>query len=341
MSGPSGTCAACGRTYLSRVGVFRDDACCPTCGRPICATCWSEKVMFCRDHEEVPVATLVDEPRPGDVAAAQVPPGSVSRQAARENEEGFLSRVRKNFRQLAGLYNPLDGRWYDVIERNVGEYVVDLGAEAAKNAVRDRVKHGMNEILASMPTNRAAICDFYTRDFLGTKQKKLSLAGVSLSPLDELAAPGWSLSPLGFAAVTQAQRRVVTDPGVFYYLCFFSTTGWSGEARDLLSNGPNFVACLVDRHQDSWRITAKDDGRWGDALQVYDLETYAEKRDRVHVFVRRHTLELLMDRLSDRFVCEKTGLPLDVVRAAFRDLAQDPFVHLTTDEEAFRLSRVY
>ena len=61
----------------------------------------------------------------------------------------------------------------------------------------------------------------------------------------------------------------------------------------------------------------------------------------VHIFVKRHTYELLMDRLSDRYVCEKTGLPLDVVRAAFRDLATDPFVHLTADEEQFRISRVY
>lgn len=48
-----------------------------------------------------------------------------------------------------------------------------------------------------------------------------------------------------------------------------------------------------------------------------------------------------MDRLSDRYVCEKTGLPLDVVRAAFRDMAQEQFVHLTADEAMFRISRVY
>ncbi len=341
MSDGAGTCAACGRTYLSRVGIFRDDAACATCGKPICASCWSDKVTFCQEHEDVPVATLADAPRPGDIPAGQVPAGALSRQSAREMEEGFISRVRKNFRQLAGIYSPLDGRWYDVIERNTGEYVVDLGAEAAKNAVRDRAKSGFNEIMASMPTNRAAICDVFARDFLGAKVKKIVLAGVSLSPLDELVKPGWSSLPLGFAAVAQAQRRIVTDPSVFYYLCYFATTGWSGEARDVLANGPNFVSCLVEKHADSWRITAKEDGRWGDALAVYDLETYAEKRDRVQVFVKRHTFELLMDRLSDRYVCEKTGLPLDVVRAAFRDMAQEQFVHLTADEAMFRISRVY
>ncbi|MBI2924053.1 MAG: hypothetical protein HYY18_23595 [Planctomycetes bacterium] len=341
MSETSGTCAACGRTYLSRVGVFRDDAACPSCGKPICSACWGEKIIYCQEHEEVPVAQLVDAPKPGAVPPAEIPPGAVARQTAREMEEGFLSRVRKNFRQLGGIFNPVDGRWYDVVERNIAEYVVDLGAEAAKNAVRDKAKSGFNEILAGMPTNRAAVCDVFTRDFLGARQRRVSLAGASLSALDELVTPGWSARPLGFTAVTAAQRRLVTDAGVFYYLCYFSTTGWSQEARDLLANGPNFVACLVEKQGDAWRIAAKDDGRWGDALAVYDLETYAEKRERVAAFVKRNTYELLMDRVTDRFVCEKTGLPLDVVRAAFRDAANDPFLHLTEDPDQFRLSRVY
>jgi len=321
--------------------VFRDDAACATCHRPICASCWSEKILFCSEHEEIPVAQLAEPPKAGDLPPTQLPPGAVSRQAAREMEESFLSRVRRNFRQLAGIFNPLDGRWYDVVERTTGEYVVDLGAEAAKAAVRDRAKSNLNAVLASMPTNRAAICDVLTRDFLGSKQKRVVLAGISLSPLDELAAPGWSQSPLSYAAVVTAQRRIVTDPGIFHYLCWFSTTGWSAEAREALANGPNWVACLVERQGDAWRISSRDDGRWGDALSVFDLESYAEKRDRVHAFVKRHTFELLMDRVSDRFVCEKTGLPQDVVRASFRDLAQQPFLHLSTEEDLYRLTRVY
>jgi hypothetical protein len=235
----------------------------------------------------------------------------------------------------------MDGRWYDVVERNVAEYVVDLGAEAAKNAVRDRAKTGFNDILNQMPTNRAAVCDIFSRDFLGSRQRKICLAGVSLSSLDELVAPGWTRSPLGFAAATAAQRRLVTDPGVFFFLCWFSTSGWSEEARSLLANGPNFVACLVERQADAWKLTVHDDGRATPLLALFDLESWAEKRDRVIRFVKHHTYELLMDRVTDRFVSERAGLPIDVVRAAFRDAAVDPFLHLTAEEDQFRLSRVY
>ncbi|MCE9584442.1 MAG: hypothetical protein K8T20_18290, partial [Planctomycetes bacterium] len=69
MSGAAGTCSACSRTYLSRVGVFRDDAACATCGKPICASCWTEKITFCAEHEDVPVAQLVDAPKAGDIPA--------------------------------------------------------------------------------------------------------------------------------------------------------------------------------------------------------------------------------------------------------------------------------
>jgi hypothetical protein len=128
---------------------------------------------------------------------------------------------------------------------------------------------------------------------------------------------------------------------VFYFMGLFSTTGWSGDARGVLS-GPNWLAALCDEREGAWRTRYAPDPRWEGSARLFDLSSEEEKVDAVRRWVRSHTVELLMDELTEDLVFDALGYALPIVRRAFESIArEDAFVRYDAGGKPHRLVRTY
>ncbi len=333
-----GLCYGCRKRYRSRVGTFSEESRCRTCGAPLCVPCWQGRRDRCAEHLEGPAAPAGEGGRSG--LPALPPPGALTRSAARDLEENFLQRVERNALEQASFFHPGEGRAYPQGDRSVDR--LEPGAEEVRRLMRAGAAANPREVFAEMPLNRALRYAVSARTLLGKRAVPVAVAGACVSPLAELADPGWSCRRAEWRDASAAVDRLAADGAVFHYCAVFATAGWSEDAPRMLADRPHALIALVERRGAVWGVTRTSDPRWAQAPGLFRLHTEPECRELVAGFVRAHPFELLMGWLTDAWTAERLGLDRDDVRRGFETLCRtDPFVQGEISGDVFRLTRVY
>lgn len=265
----------------------------------------------------------------------------VDRRTALVAEENFFERLISAVTNARAAPSPLDGRTYDLSPANRTMRVLDARTEEMKAGIKRFVQRDLLKTYDEMPKCGTLVFDVFRRDFLGSREPRVVIAGASLSPVEEFLRDGSSSTPTSAAEFSRVRDEVVTRTDVFYFLCAFSTTSWAPEARNTLA-GRNYLAALCDLNEDAWRVWYAPDSRWDYGARLFDLSTYEEKLEAIRTFTQRHTFELLMDDLTEDHVFEQLGYSVGVIREAFEMIAsQSEFLRLEAGSDPYRLVRVY
>jgi hypothetical protein len=214
------------------------------------------------------------------------PEDPVSREEARALEEDFHGRLRGKLGALREIFNPLDGRIY-FVDPSVSMKQWDQAEKVKRVMVSSGVLD--RSIRRTMPGNRGTRLDIGTKGILSGFTPLVSVAGVSLSPLKELAVEGETRSPVEFPDLESAVKRAADRHKVFTYVGAFTTTSFSEECVEQPPRSQNFVTILVVRGADSaWRVLNREGFPWPGAPELFDLETIAEKVDRCRRTLLEH-----------------------------------------------------
>jgi hypothetical protein len=110
---------------------------------------------------------------------------------------------------------------------------------------------------------------------------RVSLVGISLSPIEAFAEAERTDAPVAYPDLEDAVKRAADRPRVFHYVGVFSTTGFTEECLEQPPRSKNVISLLVLRGEDSeWKILNGEGLPWKGAGTLFDLETIAEKLDR-------------------------------------------------------------
>jgi len=268
-------------------------------------------------------------------------PESVDRKTALLRESGFLERFSAAVGATPAIYDPMDNRIYDAGPRNRVIRTLDDRSQEVKALIRKLADRDLMKVYEEMPKNQALLYEIWHQQMFSPRMLQVVIAGVALSPTDELIRSGSSCRRSSAEELGRAVNLIASRESVFYYIGAFSTTGWEESSQQVLV-GSNYLVALCDVHEGAWRTYFAPDARWRSAMRLFDLATDEEKVEAVRAFVKRHTFTLLMDELSEDFVFEELGYPIAVIREAFEHIAaEDRFVRLETSEVPYRLIRIY
>lgn len=265
----------------------------------------------------------------------------IDRRTAQVAEENFFERLGTAVDRERAVPCPLDGRTYDLSPDRRRTRLLDGRTDELKTAIKRHVERDLLKTYDEMPKCGTMLFEVIRKEFLGSRDVRVVIAGASVAPVEEFLRDGASSAPMGPEALARVRDEVVSAEDVFYFLCVFAATSWSPEARNTLS-GRNYLAALCERYEDAWRVWYAPDERWGFGARLFDLTTYEEKIESILTFVERHTFELLMDELTEEYVFDHLGYALGVIREAF-ELAsrRSEFLRLESGAEPWRLVRVY
>jgi hypothetical protein len=243
--------------------------------------------------------------------------------------------------QTGGLYDPLSNRTYDASPRNRVTKVIDERSSEVKTLIKRFAERDLMRAYEEMPKNELHLYEIVHKELLGRPSVKVAVAGAAFSPVEELVRAGASRARIPASELVRVRERIVRSDSVFYYINAFSTTGWEDDARRALV-GNNHLIALSDVQQGAWRTYYAPDPRWRAAARIFDLSSEDEKVESVRRWVSRHTLELLMDELTEDTVFDALGYAIPIIREAFTQIAaEDRYVRFDTSARPFRLTRVY
>jgi hypothetical protein len=265
----------------------------------------------------------------------------VDRKAARSAEEGFFERLSHNLGQTGGIFDPISNRTYDASPRNRVTKVLDDRSSEVKSLIKRFAERDLMRVYEEMPRNEIHLNEIVHKELLGRPSVKVVVVGAAFSPIEDLVRSGASRSRIPVSELQRVKDQVVRSEQVFYYIAAFSTTGWEDEARRALV-GSNHLVALSDVSHGAWRTYYAADPRWRSAARIFDLSSEDEKVEAVRRWVSRHTLELLMDELTEDTVFDALGYAIPIIREAFsRIAAEDRYVRFDTTARPYRLTRVY
>jgi len=265
----------------------------------------------------------------------------VDRKAARAAEEGFFERLAHNMSQTGGIFDPLSNRTYDASARNRVTKVLDDRSSEVKSLIKRFAERDLMRVYEEMPRNEIHLNEIVHKELLGRPSVKVVVAGAAFSPIEDLVRSGASRSRIPASELQRVKDQVVRSENVFYFIAAFSTTGWEDDARRSLV-GNNHLVALADVSQGAWRTYYGADPRWRSAARIFDLSSEDEKVQAVRRWVSRHTLELLMDELTEDTVFDALGYAIPIIREAFSQIAaEDRYVRFDTSARPYRLTRVY
>jgi hypothetical protein len=269
------------------------------------------------------------------------PPRRVDPEAARTEEETFHERFAAAVDACAGIYDPLRRRTWDASPRNRVTKTLDERSTEVKAAVKRLAKRDLLKTYEGMPKNAAVVHEIVHKELLRKPEARVAVAAVSFSPVEDLLREGASSRPAGADELRRVRERIAEREDVFYYVGAFSTTGWTEAARTGLA-GPHWLLALSDVRDGAWRTHYAPDPRWGTAARLFDLSSEPEKIEAIRRWVREHTVELVMDELTEDAVFDALGYALPLVRKAFAEIARgDPFVKYDGSSKPHRLVRTY
>lgn len=266
---------------------------------------------------------------------------AIDRKTALVTEESFFERLGANMNATSGLYNPLDNRTYDASTRNRVMKIIDDRSSDVKTLIKRHAERDLMKTYEEMPKNGVLLYEILHKDLLGPRLVKIVVAGASFSPVEDLVKKGEASRRIGAEELARVKDMIAQNPGVFYYIGAFSTTGWDDGCRNVAVGG-NFLIALCDLYDEAWRTYFPPDGRWRGAARVFDLTTEEEKIEAVRRFVRKHTFELLMDEMTEDFIFDELGYAIPIIREAFELMAADDrFLRFDTGTRPYRLVRSY
>lgn len=265
----------------------------------------------------------------------------IDRKAARIAEEGYFERLSHNVNQTGGLYDPLTNRTYDASPRNRVTKVLDDRSSEVKTLIKRFAERDLMQAYEEMPKNGLHVFEIVHKELLGRPSVKVVVAGAAFSPVEELVRSGASRARIAASELLRIRDQIVRSESVFYYINAFATTGWEDDARRALV-GNNHLIALSDVQNGAWRTYYSPDPRWRAAARIFDLSSEEEKVEAVRRWVSRHTLELLMDELTEDTVFDALGYAIPIIREAFSQIAaEDRYVRFDTTARPYRLTRVY
>jgi hypothetical protein len=277
----------------------------------------------------------------GSTRIRKPPAPEIDRNAARVAEESYFERLAKNMNLTGGLYDPLSNRTYDASPRNRVTKVIDERSSEVKTLIKRFAERDLMRAYEEMPKNELHLFEIVHKELLGRPSVKVVVAGAAFSPVEELVRSGTSRARIPASELARIRERIVRSESVFYYIDAFSTTGWEDDARRALV-GNNHLIALSDVQQGAWRTYYAPDPRWRAAARIFDLSSEDEKVESVRRWVSRHTLELLMDELTEDTVFDALGYAIPIIREAFSQIAaEDRYVRFDTSARPYRLTRVY
>jgi hypothetical protein len=277
----------------------------------------------------------------GSTRIRKPPAPEIDRNAARVAEESYFERLAKNMNLTGGLYDPLSNRTYDASPRNRVTKVIDERSSEVKTLIKRFAERDLMRAYEEMPKNELHLFEIVHKELLGRPSVKVVVAGAAFSPVEELVRSGTSRARIPASELARIRERIVRSESVFYYIDAFSTTGWEDDARRALV-GNNHLIALSDVQQGAWRTYYAPDPRWRAAARIFDLSSEDEKVESVRRWVSRHTLELLMDELTEDTVFDALGYAIPIIREAFTQIAaEDRYVRFDTSARPYRLTRVY
>jgi hypothetical protein len=240
-----------------------------------------------------------------------------------------------------GIYDPLGRRTWDASARNRVTKTPDDRSSEVKAAVKRLAERDLMKIYEEMPKNALVLHEIVHRELLGRARVRVVVAGACFNPVEDLVRDGRSSRPAGPAELSRVRDRIANRDDVFYYMGAFSSTGWTGDALAALA-GPNWLIALCDLRDGAWRTRTAPDPRWSASARLFDLGTEEEKVEAVRRWVKAHTVELLMDELTEDAVVDALGYARPVVRKAFEAIArEDAFVRYDAGGKPHRLVRTY
>jgi len=271
----------------------------------------------------------------------KAPGPEIDRKAARVAEEGYFERLSHNMGMTGGLFDPLTNRTYDASPRNRVTKVLDDRSSEVKSLIKRFAERDLMRAYEEMPKNELHVFEIVHKELLGRPSVKVVVAGAAFSPVEELVRAGSSRARIPASELHRTKDQIVRNEQVFYYLNAFATTGWEEDARRALV-GNNYLISLSDVQNGAWRTYYAPDPRWRAAARIFDLSSEDEKVEAVRRWVSRHTLELLMDELTEDTVFDALGYAIPIIREAFTQIAaEDRYVRFDTSARPYRLTRVY
>lgn len=277
----------------------------------------------------------------GSTRMRKAPAAEIDRKAARVAEEGYFERLGHNMNQTGGLYDPLTNRTYDASARNRVTKVLDDRSSEVKTLIKRFAERDLMRAYEEMPKNELHVFEIVHKELLGRPSVRVVVAGAAFSPVEDLVRSGASRSRIPASELLRTRDQIVKSESVFYYINAFATTGWEDDARRSLV-GNNHLIALSDVQNGAWRTYYAPDPRWRAAARIFDLSSEEEKVEAVRRWVSRHTLELLMDELTEDTVFDALGYAIPIIREAFSQIAaEDRYVRFDTSARPYRLTRVY
>lgn len=265
----------------------------------------------------------------------------IHRKTALLAEEGFFERINGNIARAPGVYCPLDGKTYDATGQNKNIRCIDTLTEELKLLIKENVQKNFMELYDAMPKNSIILHEIMHKDIFTPKSTKVVIATFSISPMKDLLLKGYSTEQMTGNLLNQIREEIIESSNVFYYIGAFSPAGWNNTAKNALS-GKNFLIALCDIYEGAWRTYREPDNRWDIMYRLFDLCSKSEKIEYIKRFVEKHTLELLMDELTEDLVRDKLYYDSSIIYEAFEAIEEEnDYIVFNTREKPHRLVRVY
>jgi hypothetical protein len=247
---------------------------------------------------------------------------TITREEAKALEEDFHGRLRAKLGVLREIFNPMDRRVY-FVDPSIRLREWDQGSEVKRIMLEAGVLD--RAVRRHMPSNRTVRLDIGTRGLFSGFTPTVAVAGIAVSPLEDLATQGWTDAPVEFTPLQDAVKRAADRPKVFHFVGVYATTGFAEACLEQPPRSRNLTTFLVAKGPDTaWRVLNAEGHPWREAPALFDLETPAEKLDRCRRGIEEHPdLRLKGGHVQLDLLRRELGFPDEVFERALGRVLQE------------------
>ena len=261
--------------------------------------------------------------RNANVTPLKLPEGAVEIDEARRREEQFLRRFEQNLSKLERIYSPLEKKSYSI---RAG--MLDPQAEAPYQRVVDLLKEkGLYDrgLLERLPHDRCTRFSLPASGLFGRKPPKLVIAGVAVSPIEQLASVGGAVRPLGEPDLARVLREQLRHRGAYHVIGVLSTVGWDKDLFKAPPQQEGLALVLVQADGSGGWATSHTLPKELSALSIaYDPETLDEKvRRAFHRVLEHPELKIPGGHVEVEGFLAAIDLSRDVLDLAMRQVSHE------------------
>ncbi len=262
--------------------------------------------------------------RPGaSVTPLKLPEGAVDVDEARRREERFLRRFEQNLAKLERIYSPVERKSY-----TIRSGMLDPQVEDPYQRVVDLLKErGLYDraLLERLPHDRASRFTLPPPGLFGRRTPKLVIAGVAVSPIEQLATVGGSARKLSEPDLARVMREQLRHRGAFHVLGVLSTVGWEESLHRSPPHQEDLAIILVEEEADGgWRISHSLPKKLAGLAVIFDPETLDEKVRRTFYRVIEHPeLKIPGGHIEVEAFLLEIELPREVLDLAMKNVTHE------------------